>query len=178
MWNCKRGSDVSIDYYNVWDTTSHTRQLLFVSVCVINIYCSVICVRLTYDRFHFLLDLGQHTSRYLRMRMHGWWRHHSIRVIHLHVALQIAALDESLAAQCARVRFLARMGAHVRDQVTCETDNGSDMKISADKEFRISTNKKKSTNRKRGKSKPNGDRAGRAGGSSKSKRVEPSERAF
>lgn len=94
----------------------------------------VFCVRLTYDRFHFLLDLGQHTSRYLRMRMHGWWRHHSIRVIHLHVALQIAALDESLAAQCARVRFLARMGAHVRDQVTCETDNGSDMKISADKE--------------------------------------------
>lgn len=143
--------------------------------------CSVICVRLTYDRFHFLLDLGQHTSRYLRMRMHGWWRHHSIRVIHLHVALQIAALDESLAAQCARVRFLTRMGAHVRDQVTCETDNGSDMKISADKEsfeFR-QTKKKKLQIEREAKSKPNGrGRAGRAGGSSKSKRVEPSERAF
>lgn len=87
------------------------------------------CRRLTYDRFHLLLDLRQHTSRYLWMRMHGWWRHHSIRVIHLHVALQIAALDERLAAQSARVRFLARMGAHMRDQVTCETDNGSDMKI-------------------------------------------------
>lgn len=75
------------------------------------------------------------------MRMHGWWRHHSIRVIHLHVALQIAALDESLAAQCARVWFLTRMGAHVRDQVTCETDNGSDMKISFCRQgdFRILT---------------------------------------
>lgn len=147
-----------------------------VCALVINFYfcsssssSSVICVRLTYDRFHFLLDLGQHTSRYLRMRMHGWWRHHSIRVIHLHVALQIAALDESLAAQCARVWFLTRMGAHVRDQVTCETDNGSDMKISFCRQgdFRIltiqTTKKKHETKNQKKRQNANQTKGGGAG---------------